>query len=312
MPTVVIIGNRADAHAKAVLDALSQYDVSVSILDLETLPQLDYEWSDQGFRTRQNASEKWRSWEDGTRGWIRRISPPFWQAGIAIESVEAAETTAWLALLGGIARTAPVRWLTPIDPLLVSENKLLQSSTARTLGISYPRTVVTSERNVVDESLEFPVVLKPLGPSHFFGEKGAHIVYAQEALADSDALLHLSGAPFIVQERLQAVRHWRLVTVARQSWGAYLDASDRPLDWRADATAHHSFNTGRVPDQIASGALAVASALGLGYSSQDWVETADDYYLLDVNPGGQWLFLPEPVATDVTSRIASWLARRDD
>ena len=107
MPTVVIIGNRADAHAKAVLDALSQYDVSVSILDLETLPQLDYEWSDQGFRTRQSASEKWRSWEEGTRGWIRRISPPFWRAGIAIESVEAAETTAWLALLGGIAQRRP-------------------------------------------------------------------------------------------------------------------------------------------------------------------------------------------------------------
>jgi hypothetical protein len=58
-------------------------------------------------------------------------------------------------------------------------------------------------------------------------------------------------------------------------------------------------------------ALGLAVSLGLGFSSQDWVETADGYWFLDLNPSGQWLFLPELVAHPVTSAVAAWLGGED-
>jgi hypothetical protein len=50
----------------------------------------------------------------------------------------------------------------------------------------------------------------------------------------------------------------------------------------------------------------LSAALGVGYSSQDWIEDVDGaHYFLDLNPGGQWLFLP--FADEVTAAIADWL-----
>lgn len=50
--------------------------------------------------------------------------------------------------------------------------------------------------------------------------------------------------------------------------------------------------------------------MNVGYSSQDWVETGAGKYFLDLNPSGQWLFLPAPVSVEVTNALAAWLAEK--
>jgi glutathione synthase/RimK-type ligase-like ATP-grasp enzyme len=97
------------------------------------------------------------------------------------------------------------------------------------------------------------------------------------------------------------------VTVRHRAWTAALDARGVPLDWRGDIEAHGAFEPTKTPSQVREAALGLAASLGLGYSSQDWIETADGYWFLDLNPSGQWLFLPEPVAGQVTSAVATWL-----
>ena len=57
--------------------------------------------------------------------------------------------------------------------------------------------------------------------------------------------------------------------------------------------------------------MQLADALKVGYSSQDWVVGEGQPYFLDLNPGGQWLFLPDPTSADVTEAIAAWLAVRE-
>jgi hypothetical protein len=51
----------------------------------------------------------------------------------------------------------------------------------------------------------------------------------------------------------------------------------------------------------------------LGYSSQDWVIAPTGAALfLDLNPAGQWLFLPADVAEAATTAIARWLIGEDE
>ena len=89
--------------------------------------------------------------------------------------------------------------------------------------------------------------------------------------------------------------------------GHYRDAADLPLDWRADEGAHSSFRPGSYP-AIGDRAVALAARLGVGYSSQDWIiDSAGNSTFLDLNPAGQWLFLPEQTACAVTGAIAGWL-----
>jgi hypothetical protein len=47
----------------------------------------------------------------------------------------------------------------------------------------------------------------------------------------------------------------------------------------------------------------------VGYSSQDWIVTATGVsHFIDLNPAGQWLFLPNPGAREITDAIAEWLS----
>lgn len=245
------------------------------------------------------------------RGWLRRVAPASWRRGTPMDSIAAAELGAWLALLGGIVRTVCDQWLTHPDLLAPAENKLFQLHTARRLGIPVPATLLTADWRQVAREFGSPVVVKPLGPSHFDDGNEVRVFFASTFDVDDPALSALRGAPFLAQEMLRAKRHWRVVTVRDRVWSAQLDASEAPLDWRRDALAHQSFVGSQLPSHIASGAARLAGELNLGYSSQDWVETGDDRWaFLDLNPNGQWLFLPADIGSDVAFEIAAWLAGR--
>ena len=58
--------------------------------------------------------------------------------------------------------------------------------------------------------------------------------------------------------------------------------------------------------------LRLAEAVGVRQSSQDWILADEGAYFIDLNPVGQWLFLPSPVADAGTSMLAAWLDGCDD
>jgi glutathione synthase/RimK-type ligase-like ATP-grasp enzyme len=149
-------------------------------------------------------------------------------------------------------------------------------------------------------------IVKALGRAHYLDGDTARVVFTQSI---DDAVLGQvdGGVPLFFQERIEAADHLRVVTVLDRVWTCALAAEGLPVDWRTNAEAHNRFEAITTAPAIRDGALEVARKLGLGYSSQDWIQTADDVVLLDVNPGGQWLFLPEPVTTEVVTEITRWL-----
>jgi glutathione synthase/RimK-type ligase-like ATP-grasp enzyme len=247
------------------------------------------------------------------RGWIRRLYPPGWYRGIMSESHAAAVKSSWMTLLADFLRSLDVRWLSNIDPLMVSESKLFQMRSARSIGIPYPRTIITNQAERIREHFTDEVVLKPLGPGHYINGSGAMVVFATNCAVDDPRLELVNTVPFICQERLRARCHIRIVTVGTDAWAAQLDAANRPLDWRKDLPAHREFQPWLDPPEDAiGGAIRLTNALNLGYSSQDWILTDQGVYFLDLNPGGQWLFLPDEISAQVTAALAAWMVRTDN
>ncbi len=246
------------------------------------------------------------------RGWARRLAPQDWQRGVALGSRQAVEKTAWLSLLGAIVRSPMVEWLTDVDHALIAENKLYQLEVAARAGVAVPKTIVTNNPRAVSEFSAGRSIVKPLGPGHYFEEEEARVFFTQPYSNDNNEAL-AEGAPFIIQERLEAITHLRVVSVGRRVWVTGLHADGLPLDWRESEAAHSSFEVVVAPDEVSFGALEVNRGLGLAYSSQDWILTASGKcFLIDVNPGGQWMFLPEPTATEIARAIADWLEKTDD
>jgi glutathione synthase/RimK-type ligase-like ATP-grasp enzyme len=214
-----------------------------------------------------------------------------------------------VTLLLSVLRTCPISWLSNIERLVTAENKIVQYAAAQQLGLGVPRSIVTSVRDRIPGDFGDPLVVKPLGPGQFTDDDGiAQIVYASELPRAAEEFDALAAAPFLVQERLEVDLHLRVVTVVDRSWVCSLDPSGLPLDWRRVDHAHDAFVPTSEYPVVGQHAVQLARQLGLGYSSQDWVVASGVPHVLDVNPGGQWLFLPGAVSTAVTEAIAEWLA----
>jgi hypothetical protein len=295
----VIVGEAQDVHVQAVTGALADTRIRAMLISASSLETKGIDWMPGRSGARQ-------------RGWIRRLANPGWRRGVLSDSHDAAVRGAWMAGLIGDLLTRRVDWLTPLYAILAAENKLTQLATAHAIGLSIPRTKLTSEVTALHELGE-RVVVKPLGAASFIDADGG--TYAISATpVDLEALDEktVRAAPFLFQEVIHARSHLRVVTVQNNVWVAELAADGLPLDWREDAAAHDAFQTIDGFAEVRDGALALATKLRVGYSSQDWVVALDGQpRFLDLNPAGQWLFLPPEIADNVTAQIAGFLAGQE-
>ncbi|WP_331739996.1 hypothetical protein OG613_45005 (plasmid) [Streptomyces sp. NBC_00015] len=304
---VVVIGDLTDPHVREVTDRICPRR-PLAVLDTVGLQRTRFTASYDAFSVDTVNGQGTAHLEQARRGWIRRLAPADWDTGIKLGSKQAAVHGAWRALLTALPRTLACDWLSGLDALLTAENKVVQCRAASDAGIRMPPTVVTNDASNAP-SPHAGLVAKPLGPAQFWLDTpdDPRVVFAAPVDTLHPAWTDLlPGAPFILQERLHAVRHLRVVTVRHTAWAFDILAEDLPLDWRQSAAAHSSWRPVNAPD-IEQQALRLSAALSVGYSSQDWIETAEDTYFIDLNPGGQWLFLPDPAASRITAAIADWL-----
>jgi len=178
------------------------------------------------------------------------------------------------------------------------------------IGVKHPRTVVARTTADIGNYIGEEVVLKPLGPGVINNGDGPRVFYATlvelSDLADSE----LAYEPVIAQQPLSADEHLRVVTVGARIWCGSLSAVGLPLDWRESPALR--WRKCDVPRVVARDALRLARISGIGFLSQDWIRVGDDFWFLDLNPNGKWLFLPEEVAGPVTDAIVTWLANGND
>jgi hypothetical protein len=303
----LIIGDAADPHVAVVTGLLPESGVVV--LDAASLPSVAETIGLEESILLDMAGRPVRLAPGcGARGWVRRFAPAGWDGGVRLGSHRAAVLAARMGLLGAVLRDPAVTWLTPVDRLVAAENKIVQYRAAVELGVRVPETIVSRDPGVLAGLLGEPFVLKPLGPGNFEDENGQQqVVFASTTSAADLAGTDLADAPFLAQRRLDASKHLRIVTVRDRAWTTVLDAAGLPCDWRRHGPAHHAFRTDESTRGTDVSALALAGRLGVGYSSQDWLVDEDGSCFLDLNPGGQWLFLPHEVATAVAIQMANWL-----
>jgi hypothetical protein len=278
----------------------------VALLDAQALSEADFLLDDHGAYLFRASGESISL--AGCRGWLRRLAPESWREGVAIDSHTGVVQQAWTTAVSVFVELAGVTWLTSLRHIFASEDKLIQRRAARELGISSPRGVLLTHRERIPVEFGERLVVKPFAAGHYRTQGGeARVVFATPMRRDDPRLDLLAGAPFLVQPELNAESHLRVVTVGERAWMSELKSEALSFDWRATATAHSSFRVSENPE-VAAQAVQLTTKLNVGYSSQDWlVDTDGVAHFLDLNPAGQWLFLPDQISDAVTLAIAEWL-----
>lgn len=303
----IVVGSLDDQHVDRVVSCLPAR--STVVVDAENLPDVLVHIDDEQTVAKDLTGHLVSIGStDGVRGWIRRLSPSHWDHGAVIGSKRAAELAAQLTCLSLILRDPTIEWLTPVDTQLSSENKMLQARAARTAQIPSPTAIIGGSPEYLESRLGSHAVVKPLGPGNYEDAGTQHVVYTQVVATNSLTRLNTLSPAFLTQKLVHAERHLRIVTVAERTWGAALPAAGRPLDWRRSDAAHSSFVPHDLTAGEVDGAQRIAQQLGVRYSAQDWLYTADgEATFIDLNPGGQWLFLPADIAEQITMALAKWL-----
>jgi hypothetical protein len=291
----LIVGNAVDPHVQAVIAAMVTEPV---LIDAATI-------LDSPVTITADAVEICRRKVSPGAGWLRRLAPEGWTESINAPGVDAVSRAAAVSALAAIARDERFTWLTKLDQLGGSENKPYQYRRAAAAGVPVPEWVVTTDRDAVPSAGAW--VAKALGPGSFIDDTGAGRVVPTRNVDTADRET-IARVPFILQRRVDARSHARVITVGRAVWSATLPAADLPLDWRTSAAGHHGFTPASAPERVHRLALAAAASTAVGYSAQDWIQdNAGSWWFVDLNPAGQWLFLPSPVAVKVTEAIAHHL-----
>jgi glutathione synthase/RimK-type ligase-like ATP-grasp enzyme len=208
-----------------------------------------------------------------------------------------------------------VGWMNHPARAQFAESKIHQLTTARTLGLRIPKTLVSNDPVAVRrfwEEKEGRMIAKPLRLGYFdFGDRQTCVFttpIAKEHLGDDEAI---KVAPVIYQELIPKAYDIRVTIVGKTVFSAAIDSQSVPsatIDWRQSETEDLPHSVHELPKSVEAQCLAYMDALGLSFGALDLVLTPDNEYIfLEINSSGQWVWLEDRLKLPISETIAEWL-----
>ncbi|MER6914865.1 ATP-grasp ribosomal peptide maturase [Streptomyces sp. NPDC000594] len=316
MTVLVLTRDRLDATADLVVAELTGRGFPVVRIDPGDFPE------SSGLAVRIGPGRD--GWEGSWRGqhrdlnlnevsavYYRRPSPFRLHPGLSADDARWAGAEA-RAGLGGILASLPCAWINHPHRNAVADCAPVALATAARSGLTVPPSLITNDP---DEARDFVASLpggraayKPVGNSGPSMHEGrAHVLWTAPVTADRitpsvavTAHLFQQWVDKAYEVRLTAVDH----TVFAAEIHAGSDASR--IDFRRDYDAL-TYAECEAPEPIRRGVRSLMAALAPRYVAMDFLVDVDGrWYAVDVNPGGQYGFVPH-LRDPVTRALADAL-----
>jgi glutathione synthase/RimK-type ligase-like ATP-grasp enzyme len=214
----------------------------------------------------------------------------------------------WFHAVGGLLLSLRARF---VNPLLAERAALKprQLQLARDVGLRVPKTLITNDAAAVRQfvrSLGGRVVHKALTspPNRLLETR-------RWSETDSAALEDLVIAPSIFQAEIVGAIDIRVTVVGDRVFAARIasNKSRSHLDSRLDLDV--PCEADELPRDVQCRILELMRRLGLLFGTIDMKITDDgDYFFLEVNPQGQFLYIEILTSMPITSAVANLLAQR--
>lgn len=203
-------------------------------------------------------------------------------------------------------------WVSRPDSIRTAQNRILQLDLAARAGLSVPETVISNDRQVLDQFLDAHsggVIGKTLHQQT--GKTGNHYLVYTTEIDRTDLLDENLSAPLLLQEYVQKAREFRVTTVGSRVFSVALDSQSVPgarVDWRLAALdVPHS--TYCLPRDIEDKLLYLVHQLGLEFAAIDLIQTpAGEIVFLELNPNGQWAWLQQMTGIPIREALIDHLA----
>ncbi|MEU3602666.1 ATP-grasp ribosomal peptide maturase [Streptomyces sp. NPDC006798] len=316
--TVLVLTRRdMDATADLVVTELTSRGVPVVRLDPGDFPRTSVLTARIG-PGRESWSGLWRGrhrdlpLHEVTAVYYRRPSPNRLDPGLSAEDAQWARAEA-RAGLGGVLTSIPGTWINHPHDNAIADCQPVALATAARSGLAVLPALITNDPG---EARAFVAGLpggraayKPLGntgPSTRDGQQYAlwtTPVTADQVTPEVQLTAHLFQA--WVDKEYEV----RLTAVGDRLFAARIHAGspESRIDFRRDYDALTYTACDDIPHDVRTGVRKLMAAFRLRYAAMDFlVDQTGAWYLIDVNPGGQYGFIPD-LRDPITSAIADVL-----
>ena len=184
-----------------------------------------------------------------------------------------------------------------------AENKTYQLLTLRKLKIPYPLSAIGNTYDLDTKLMTVNKIIKPLTQGKI--DKGTHFELFQTNRL-TQPVGDISLTPVYIQEFIEKAFEVRITCLDNYIWPVRIVSSNR-TDWRR-LTAKNTYDLVDVPDKIKGMCLNILKLFDLHFGAFDFIVTSKgEWYFLEINPNGQWLWLEEALNLDISKRIVELL-----
>lgn len=213
----------------------------------------------------------------------------------------------------GLWATIPnERWLNAQANIREADYKLIQLLTARKLGFTIPKTVISNSWLAVTKSLPRDLIFKPHHPLAYADNKRL-LVLAKRFKQRKDLPIHANPFPGIWQPYIKKTKEWRITIVGQQCFDVaiYTKPSAKD-DWRKHQTTPGKveFVSEQFPEDQKKLCFAYLRQYGLRFGAFDFIESPDGTItFLECNPNGQYGWLEDKLGLPISQAIADELIK---
>jgi glutathione synthase/RimK-type ligase-like ATP-grasp enzyme len=239
--------------------------------------------------------------EPGDVIWIRRPLEPKPNPRTAPEDAKFAanEYRCFYDSLMYLLETLPVRVVNKYTASRFINNKSVQLLLARACGMNVPRTLISNSPQAVREYFRGNpqrMICKAFSTHIWQKEQGGPVAVNETFELRADMLPTdevLTYAPAIYQELVVKKFDVRMVLLGAAVYAYSLHNPKGSLDWRQDATRGLVKAEPIItPPEVEKSVLAFAAKSGIACGSFDFaIDNQDRWWFLEVNEGGQFLWL---------------------
>lgn len=208
-------------------------------------------------------------------------------------------------VVNGLVDSFCGRVLSKPKVLRYGENKINQLLYVSNKNILFPKSYIGNTNKNFNNYFSNKKIIKPISIGRV-GDGADVELYQTNLYKDDDNRRDISLTPIYVQEYIEKKYEVRITIVGLNIYAVRIDTSNK-IDWRLDYS-NHKYTVIKCPKEIEDFCIQMLIDFQLEFGAFDFIVTNDNqWYFLEVNPNGQWLWLEKILALDISEKIIDLL-----
>ena len=205
-----------------------------------------------------------------------------------------------------------------ISDAIASQNKIRYISNSSTTILKQPKTIISNNRKSLLEffrNFHSRVIIKTLHQMQLSVDSEPTMLLA--SIVQEDDFIEFqqtSECPVFLQEYIEKIYDVRLTIISDHIFSCKIDATHSDagrIDWRAYDLANTPHSQYDLPSVIAEEIIRICRQMKLDYATIDLcVDKNKNYYILDINPFGRYLWIEDAIGAPITDAIAKFLIKK--